>query len=389
MRILLVHNRYAYRGGEDAVFEQERDLLLTQGHLVVEYTKDNREIDADRKLGLALGTIWAQGAYNECSHLMADFRPDIVHVHNTLPLISPAVYYAAARHAKPVVQTLHNYRLICPNGMLVRDAAVCEACVGKPIAWPSVRYKCYRGSRGASVAVAAALALHRAAGTWRHRVARYIALTQFSRDKLLAAGMPAERLVVKPNFAKDRHGTNAAQALREGALYVGRLSEEKGPRVLVDAWQELDVALELIGDGPLAEALRSKAPAQVHFRGFVSDDELAQSMWRASFLVMPSLVYEGFPMVVAEAFAAGLPIVASRLGALAELVEDGVTGLQFNAGDPADLAAKVRWAASNPDKMAAMGKRARAVYEQRYTPERNYARLMEIYAEAIQHRAVQ
>lgn len=382
MRILLVHNRYAYRGGEDAVFEQERDLLQAHGHLVLEYTKDNRDIGTDGKLRLALATVWAQGAFDECSAMMASFRPDIVHVHNTLPLISPAVYYAAALHAAPVVQTLHNYRLICPNAQLLRNGAVCEDCVGKTVAWPAVRYKCYRGNRGASFAVVTALALHRAAGTWRRRVARYIALTQFSRSKLLAAGLPEDRVVVKPNFAKDRHGAGASPAPRRGALYVGRLSEEKGPQVLVEAWHGLDVALDITGDGPLAEALRRDAPTQVRFRGFVTEDELAQAMRQASFLVMPSLVYEGFPMVLAEAYAAGLPIIASRLGALAELVQDGVTGLHFDVGEPSDLAAKVKWAASHPDEMSEMGKRARAAYEQHYTPERNYARLTNIYADA-------
>ena len=382
MKILLAHNRYQHRGGEDTVYEQERDLLAANGHDVVEYLKDNRELASVPRLKLASSALWSGDAYRELEHLMAGARPDIVHVHNTLPQISPAIYYAAARHGVPVVQTLHNYRLLCANGLLMRESVVCEDCVGKSIGWPAVRHACYRGSRPATLAVVASTVLHRAAGTYRRQVARYIAMCEFSRDKLLQAGVPRERIVLKPNFAVDRHAGHDLRAPRSGALFVGRLSAEKGIAVLINAWRSLEFDLELIGGGELAAPLRQAASSRVHIRGYVSDPDLLQAQRNAQFLVLPSLVYEGFPMVIAEAYAAGLPIIASRLGAMAELVRDGETGLHFTAGDADDLAAKVRWAIAHPQAMSDMSAHARETYLRLYTPQANYRRLMEIYDDA-------
>jgi glycosyltransferase involved in cell wall biosynthesis len=215
-------------------------------------------------------------------------------------------------------------------------------------------------------------------------VARYIALSDFSRNKLLSAGLPPDRVVVKPNFAEDVHGPNTDTGSRSGGLFVGRLSEEKGVGVLAEAWQELDLTIKVTSDGPSAESLRNSSGGPVHLLGYVTEGQVAAAMRAAAFLVVPSLVYEGFPMVVAEAYAAGLPVIGSRLGALGELVEDGITGLHFTPGDARDLAAKVRWAASHPEQMAEMGRRARRVYERKYTPGQNYVRLMEIYEEARQ-----
>jgi glycosyltransferase involved in cell wall biosynthesis len=381
MKILLVHNRYLVRGGEDAVVDQERELLRSRGHEVSVYFKDNHAVASMGDVRLAANTVWSGMAYAQLHRLMGQLRPDIVHVHNTLPLISPAVYYAAHRQGIPVVQTLHNYRLLCANGLLMRDGATCEDCVGRAIPWPAVRHACYRGSRAATLAVATSLVVHRAVGTFRRQVGRYIALCQFARQKLLATGLPADRVVVKPNFTPDRHADADWSDPRSGALFVGRFSTEKGVGVLMQAWASLDVDLQVIGPGADADERRA-APASVRFRGMVDDAELAHAMRHAAFAVMPSLVYEGFPMVIAEAFAAGLPVIASRLGALAELIEDGVTGLHFNANDPADLAAKVRWAHAHPQAMRQMGLRARAMYLRCYTPQANYERLMEIYAEA-------
>lgn len=384
MKILLAHNRYSNRGGEDAVFDQERDLLVGRGHEVIEYLKDNREIDEARPITLGIDSIWSANVFSDVKRLIDRVKPDIVHVHNTLPQLSPAIYYSAAAHSVPVVQTLHNYRLLCPNGLLLRDSAVCEDCVGRAIAWPAVRYRCYRGSRGATAAVVSTLSLHRAVGTWRTKVTRYIALCEFARSKMLKGGLPPDRVVVKPNFALDRHANADLNAPRKSGLFIGRFSEEKGLGVLIDAWRTLDVDLEIIGPGgPMAEQVH--VAASEHFKpiGFVDVDSLSLAMRRAAFIVIPSLVYEGFPMVVAESFAAGLPIIASRLGALAELVEDGVSGLHFSPGDSTDLAAKVRWARDNPQRMAEMGRRARQIYLAHYTPDANYKRLMEIYHEAI------
>jgi glycosyltransferase involved in cell wall biosynthesis len=382
MKIVVAHNRYVYRGGEDTVFDRECQLLRTRGHEVVEYTKDNRTIAQSGKLALAFSTVWASDSFGEFSRLLESVKPDVIHVHNTLPLISPAVYYAAARFRIPVVQTLHNYRLLCPNGLLQREGAVCELCVHKAIPWPAVRHACYRADRSASLALTASLAIHRAAGTWRRKVTTYIALSDFSKRKLIAAGLPENRIFVKANFALDSYGPEPTKGPRSGALFVGRLSQEKGVEILLQAWRDLQVDLIVTSDGPLAEMMRRESSGRIKVLGYVTDEALAAHMCGAAFLIMPSLVYEGFPMVVAEAFAAGLPIIASRLGALEELVKDGVTGLHFQPGDPRDLAAKVRWASENKDRMREMGRNARKIYEEKYTPDRNYFQLMEIYEEA-------
>lgn len=382
MKILLVHNRYLVRGGEDAVVDQERDLLRSHGHEVVEYYKDNRDVANVNKLQLAISSVWATETHAELLRLLEEQKPALVHVHNTLPLISPAIYYAASRQSIPVVQTLHNYRLVCPNGLLMRSSTVCEECVGKSIPWPAVQHRCYRGSRSATFAVAASLSVHRVLGTFRREVTRYITLCQFARQKLLLGGLPQDRVVVKANFAIDRHKGVDLNGPRFGALFVGRLSVEKGVDVLLKAWESNDFDLQIIGPGSSAK-LQNSAPPSVRFRGVVDEVELAFAMRRSAFIVMPSLVYEGFPMVVAEAFSAGLPIIASRIGALAELVDDGLTGLHFRANDPLDLAAKVQWAIANPERMREMGVHARQMYERHYTPEINYERLMEIYDETL------
>ncbi|MEX1294888.1 MAG: glycosyltransferase family 4 protein [Candidatus Limnocylindrales bacterium] len=386
MRILLAHNRYALRGGEDSVFDHEVEMLRNHDHEVEQYLKLNADLPKPGPVGgiaLAAGTVFSRTNYREVLDAIDRFRPDVVHVHNTLPQISPSIYFAAAKRGLPVVQTLHNYRLLCANGLLMRDQRVCEDCVGRRVMVPAVRHKCYRDSVAASAAVATMLGIHRAIGTYRSKVTMYIALTEFSRSKLLEAGLNPEDVVIKPNFAADIHGDAALTSTRTGALFVGRLAEEKGVRVMAQAWRDLEVDLKVLGEGPLAPLLaKGSAPDRIDLRGFVSGDALAESMRTSSFIVMPSLVYEGFPMVVAEAYAAGLPIVASRLGALGEVVEDGVTGLHFEAGDAADLAAKVRWANEHPDEMARMGRNARERYLERYTPESNHKRLIEIYEEA-------
>ena len=262
MRILFVHNHYRIRGGEDSVFETERDLLRSAGHEVLTWEKHNDDIRESRglvgKLALFLGTVWNRGTYREmCARLRAD-RPDVVHVHNFFPQFSPSIFWACAREKVPVVLTLHNYRLTCLNGYLYRDGSgICEKCLGK-CPWTGVRHRCYRDSFGASLTVAAMLVVHRMLGTWRRKVTRYIALTEFSRDKFIEAGLPAEKIVVKPNVVKVPDGMEPVRkepGHPPRVVYIGRLSSEKGVDVLVRAWTKLgDVPkwteLWIVGDGP-------------------------------------------------------------------------------------------------------------------------------------------
>jgi glycosyltransferase involved in cell wall biosynthesis len=317
---------------------------------------------------------------------LAKTRPDVVHVHNFFPLLSPSIYAACNERGVAVVQTLHNYRTICANAMLLRDDHPCELCVtGSP--YQGVRYGCYRGSAVASFPLAHMIAKHRAAGTWQRRVDRFIALTEFARSRFLAAGFPAEKVVAKPNFVADPGRPAMPAGVGEHVLFVGRLAAEKGIATLMRAWDGLDVPLVVAGDGPMRPLVDASPSPRVKAIGWKSGAEVAAEMGRARFMVMPSEWYEGFPMTLVEAFSLGRPVLVSRLGSMAEVVEDGVTGMHVNPGDPADWAAKVRWAYDHPEAIAEMGRRARAVYEERYTAERNYGMLMDIYQAAICERA--
>jgi glycosyltransferase involved in cell wall biosynthesis len=388
-KILVVHNVYQQRGGEEAIVGAESWLLRQHGHEVVCYERSNdelRERGSPSGLRLAAGTVWSSRSIRELKDLMDRERPDIAHFHNTFPLISPSAFYACAEAGVPVVQTLHNYRLLCPAAKLLRDGSVCEACVGRTVAWRGVLHACYRESRAATAVAASMLAVHRAAGTWRTKVDAYIALSEFARQKFIAGGLPADRIMVKPNFV----ATDPAPRTQAGdyALFVGRLSEEKGPQLLLSAWRGLagKIPLRIAGDGPLLEGLsreiREMPSPHIELLGRRTPDEVQGLMQRARFLVFPSVWYEGFPMTVAEAFAGGLPVVASRLGSMAEIVRDGVTGLHFEAGNVVDLAAKVDWAWNHPEELVRMGHNARAEYEAKYKPSTNYRILMDIYREA-------
>lgn len=386
MKILLVHNFYQQPGGEDAVFAAEVGLLRGRGHQVIEFTEDNKRIDGMRRWTVATQAIWSTVAKARLLKLLQEIRPDVVHFHNAFLLISPAAYYACREVGVPVVQTLHNYRLICPGALLMRDGRVCEECIRRAVPWPGVVHACWRGSRSQTAVVAAILTVHRRLKTWQEHVDVYITLTEFARQKFIEGGLPVEKIVVKPNFVHPTPG------MREGdghyALFAGRISAEKGVQTLLRVWQHLKgIPLKIVGDGPLMGEVRAFVQTQklgcVEVLGRHARDEVLALMQTARCLVFPSKWYEGFPLTIAEAFACGVPVIASRLGAMAEIVEDGRTGLHFNPVDANDLAAKVEWAWAHPQQMTEMGHEARREYEQKYTAERNYEMLMEIYRRAM------
>lgn len=389
MKTLFVHNHYQLSGGEDEVFLRESELLRSKGHEVLEYVRNNGEI---REYGvwdratLSLRTVWAWDTARELREILRKEKPRIAHFHNTFPLISPAAYYACQEGRIPVVQTLHNPRLLCPAATLFRDNRVCELCLGKSFPWPGVAYSCYRGSRIQTTVVAAMLATHHWLGTWRNRVSLFVCSTDFYRKKFIAGGLPADKIVLKPHFIAPDPGIHGGKG--DYALFVGRLAIEKGVGTLVDAWKYLkNYPIKVRGDGPLlprVRDLRSCDGLEIEIVPQLSRTELMNLFKGARFLIWPSLgYYETFGLVAIEAFACGVPVIASRLGAMAEIVEDGRTGLHFTAGDPEDLAAKVEWAWTHPQEMEAMGRNARAEYEAKYTPERNYEMLIGIYRRAI------
>lgn len=387
MKVLLIHNFYQQPGGEDVVVAAETRLLRAHGHDVVEYLEDNHRIEDMNRLELAGTTTWSRKASRDLESLLRCERPSIVHFHNTFPLISPSAYYACAEAGVPVVQTLHNYRLVCPGATLLRDGSVCELCLGRKVSWPGVIHGCYRGSRAATAAVTAMLATHRAMRTWQTKVDLYIALSEFARRKFIEGGLPPECVVVKPNFVHSDPGSKSGRG--EYALFVGRLSPEKGLAVLLEAWAKISnpVPLRIVGSGPsferVGECIPQNRGAWVTMVGRLSPAEVLSTMRSARFVVAPSICYENFPLVVIEAYACGVPVIASRLGAMAEIVHDGRTGLHFTASDPDDLAAKVEWAWNHPEEMETMGRAARAEYEAKYTAERNYQMLLQIYKAVI------
>lgn len=389
MRILFVHSRYQIPGGEESVVEAETQLLRAHGHEVWRYERDNHEVAGRNRIGLLRDTLWSMSSHDAVRQLVKEHAIDVVHVHNTLPLVSPSVYWAAGRAGAAVVQTLHNFRWLCPQGTLLRDGRICEDCVGK-VSWRAVQHRCYRESAVQSAVMTATYGLHTALGSLHREADRIIALTDFARSKFIEGGFPADKLVVKPNFVEDTapavpSADTAKAPERSGMLYVGRLSVEKGPDVCIDAARLVpDERFDLLGHGPLADTLAR--PANVVFAGAVPKAQVLGAMLRAQALVLPSRCYEGLPMTLVEAFCQGLPVIASRLGAFASLIEDGVTGLLFDPGDGSDLARKVRWCREHPDAMARMGQAARAVYLARYTAQSNLALLLGIYRDAIRHR---
>jgi glycosyltransferase involved in cell wall biosynthesis len=385
MNVLVVHNRYRERGGEDRVVELESALLERNGHTVVRYPVDNRNLDFSSTLALPLLTIWNQKTVTDVRQLVASEHVDVVHVHNTLPLVSPSVYYAARSEHVPVVQTLHNYRLFCPSAQCVRNGRTCTDCLQSSVPWPAIRHACYRGSRMATSAVAAMLVAHRAAGTWRHAVDTYVTPTAFARNLFVSAGLPGDRIVVKPHFVDPDPGVGEH---RGGyALYVGRLSKEKGIETLLDAWSHRPglPPLTIVGDGPLAPVVEATASRvrKITWLGAQPAAAVPQLMRDAQCLVFPSITFETFGQVVAEAFATGAPVVTSDGGAARELVTQGQTGLLFRSGDPISLATQVATLAADAQARGAMGAAARARYEQTFTAAANYRALVNIYSAAI------
>jgi glycosyltransferase involved in cell wall biosynthesis len=389
MKVLLVHNFYRHPGGEDRVFAQERQLLEHHGHQVVTYQRSNSETldySTIAKLGLPAKMYWASDAHQHITKLLREEKPRVVHVHNTFFQISPAIFAACQEAGIPVVQTLHNFRLMCPAATYFRDGKICERCSESGLL-QGIWHGCYRESRGATTAVAFMLAMHRWAKTWIEKVNLHIALTQFSRSKFTEGGLPPDRIVVKPNFVAPDPGEKTSAG--EGAVFVGRFWPEKGVATLLRAWAKLGgaIPLKILGDGPLSGQLRQMvvdhAISNVTFLGHVGNEDTRAAIKNARMLILPSENYENFPVTIVEALSCGTPVICSRLGAMQEIVTDRATGLHFTPGNPDDLAEKVAWAWDHPGEIKAMGRAARREYEQKYTAESNYSALMSIYDQAI------
>jgi glycosyltransferase involved in cell wall biosynthesis len=370
MRILVLHSRYAsgHLSGENRVVADEACLLAQAGHEVRVWAPSGEGLRGARAVRAGVRAVWSWAAAKD----VRDFRPDVVHCHNLFPLLSPAVLRQASGEA-PVVVTLHNYRLLCLPATFVRDGRSCEDCLGR-IPWRGAVYGCYRGSRAASAPLALSLTLHRAIGSF-DRVSLYLAVSEFVREKHVQAGFPRARIRVKPNFvwpSEQRCGPGGA------FLYVGRLAPEKGIRQLVEAWRAVPAPLVVVGDGPDAKRLRSSLPPNVELRPPVPPEEIPRLLASARALVFPTLAYEGAPRAILEAFAAGVPVLARSVGAVPELVENGVSGLLLPSLAAAEVAAAAERLLDDTEAES-MGEAAWATWRDRYSPERGLANLEEAY----------
>ena len=384
MRILTVHNNYRQPGGEEQIFAGESALLESHGHEVFRYTLDNDDISTVNPLLLAKNTLWNSTVYRDLRSLIRQKQPEIAHFHNTFPLISPSAYYAARDEGVAVIQTLHNYRLLCPNALFFRDGHVCEDCLGRVFPMPGVLHGCYRNNRRDSAMVAATTSFHTMLGTWTKAVDKFIVISQFAMNKFIQGGLPAEKLALKynslPSVPEPGEGKGGY------AVYVGRLSIEKGLGVLLEAWRRLDrqIPLKILGDGPMAglvtEATREMP--EIEWLGRRPSNEVYEIVGNAAFLVFPSEWYETFGQVAIEAFAKGTPVVASNIGAIPELV-NARSGLLFRPGDPTDLATTVDRLLADPQELSRLRLTARAEFEAKYTADGNYQQLMAIYQSAI------
>jgi glycosyltransferase involved in cell wall biosynthesis len=385
MKILTVHNYYQQPGGEEQVWSTESALLESYGHEVLRYTLDNDVIQGMNPLLLATSTVWNRKVYRDLRSLIRDQKPEIVHFHNTFPLISPAAYHAAKDEGIPVVKTLHNYRLLCPNGVFFRQGKVCEDCLGKPFALPGVIHGCYRGSRPGSAIVATTNTFHSVFGTWTQAIDLFIVCSQFAMDKFIEGGIPAEKLALKPHFLNPVPQPDTGEG--GYGVFVGRLSVEKGLRVMVDAWRQLGgkIPLKIVGDGPMSGLVTEavKEMPEIEWLGRLPLEQVYEVIGNAAFLVFPSEWYETFGRVAIEAFAKGTPVVASKIGAISELIDHKRTGLHFRPSDPADLAEKIHWLLANPQALSQMRQEVRTEFEAKYTAADNYQRLMEIYESAL------
>lgn len=384
MVILFVHNYYQQAGGEDAGVRQERDLLAAAGHKIIEYSRHSNEITLDgyrSRLRLAAEAQWSRRTLSELRRLLGREKPNVAYIHNTVPLVSPSAYYACSEASVPVIQTLHNYRLLCPAHSFLRQGHVCEECVDHTL-FRSIWYRCYQDSAGASAALALMIATQRLMGTWKEKVSCFIVRTEFAKAKFIQGGFPSERIVVKPCFVHPDPGPRSGAG--DSAVFVGRLSAEKGLRTLFAAWGKLSrkIPLRIVGTGPLWDELHTRARNMIghniEMLGSLSNVDTLAEIKRSRFLVFPSEWYEGLPLTIAEAFACGVPVIASRIGSMINLIKDGHTGLHFTPGDALDLAAKVEWAWAHPSEIERMGCNARAEYEANYTAERNYEILSDI-----------
>ena len=384
MKILQIHNSYIFKGGEDTVVEQERNLLVENGHEVFQLKKKNKEeiINLIDKLKVAKNLSYSYAAKNIVYNEIKKINPEIAHIHNTFPLWSASVFDACIENNIPIVLTLHNYRTICANGLFFRKKKVCEQCLNRS-PYHSVLYGCYQNSRIKSLPVAKMIDDNQKKNTWSKKINRFIALTNFAKKKFIQANFPEEKIRVKPNFSSTQILSDTTNnALKKNCIYVGRLSEEKGITTLLKAWEKINFPLKVFGDGPLNHRLNKNQP-NINFIGDQPRNIVIEEMKLSKFLIFPTEYYEGFPMTILEAFESGLPVLASNIGSVSEIIKDKYNGVLFETGNIHDLRTKINWLLSNSNECQKIANNALKECAIKYSKEENYKTLIKIYEEAI------
>jgi glycosyltransferase involved in cell wall biosynthesis len=385
MRILFLHNRYIYRGGEDESRAQEIAMLRNRGEEVIDYVLDNAEIKSENLITVGVRSIWNTKEADRVKDLIRSTRPDLMKVDNFFPLFSPSIFDAAKAMGVPTALSVRNYRLICPSANLFRNGSICTTCVGDKVALAAIKHRCYRQSYLQSAAVVASNAYAHQRGTWTDSVDRYIAVSNFVKQQLVAGGFPDEKILVKPNFISD---SGIGDGSGGYGLYVGRLTEEKGVRSLLKAWPDvpLSVSLKIIGDGPLEAEVRqaSETDSRIEYLGRKSLQDVCEYLGKAAFLIFPSEWYEPFGRTIVEAYSKGTPVIAASTPPMKTMIDDGVTGLLYRPGDSKDLASTISILMAVPERLNSMRVQARAKYLAAYTEDQNYRQLMDIFHQCVE-----
>lgn len=387
----MVHNYLRPPSGENTVFEQEKKLLESKGHEVITYIRQNSEIDAMgfiKKITIPMKAVWSFEDHARIRRIAETKKPDVAHFHNIFPLVSPSAYRACKSAGLPVVQTLHHFRIVCPGALLFREGRVCEDCAGMRF-FPGICHGCYRTSSLQTAGMATVVHFHRMIRTWQYYVDLYIALSNFALETYRRLGFPSNSFYVKTNFLQDP--VEPAYDDEGYGIYIGRIGEEKGIPALLEALRQCPgMPFKIIGDGPLREYLEEKLREyrldNIEYLGVKSHTQCMEYLVKARFLVLPSQWYEGVPMVLLEAMSAGKPAVVSNIGVLPEMVKDEINGCVFTPGARDELAERMRRIHGNPETAHEMGKKSRALFEEKYTREVNYRMIMEAYQKAIEIR---
>lgn len=389
MKVLQCHNYHKKTGGEDLSVDDEARLLRDRGHEVVQFGVNNTQFGDSGVWFAPWRLLWNRRSLRDVRSLVRSETPDILHVTNTFPLISHSIYYANSGTQVPIVQSVRNYRFGCPVGSFTRQGRICEDCITRRVTWPCVVHRCYKDQYRYSLAAASISTFARCLRIWERRVDAFIALTPIVKEKMVAAGLPVDRIFIKPNLVHD--STEPVASPDNYAIYAGRLDPVKGVRTLLRAWQGVSRSLRLVivGQGELEDEVRQQCAAdpRIEWRGQMDPAQVLELIRHAQLVIFPSEWYETFGRTILEAFSRGVPVVASRLGAMAQLVEHGTDGFFFTPGNSDELASAVnRYLAMDTHAQQEMRFNARRAYVRMGTPEANYQILMDVYRAAIARR---